>query len=443
MVPRSPHRRRACEWCRTVLRKRRTAGTKPALLTMSLFGDGRSDERRRRVLTEDVISGTAKSGVRSSSETATRTGGKATRNRYAEAARMERRTRITDLIPQSYGAVALWFVLGAALVAGLEALHHYADRLPFAAADGRIAAFDLTGRGSLASWFSALLLQLATAAALVVYSIRKHRSDDYHARYRIWIVAACCWFVGGIDVAASLHEGFQGLMIAVTGNRLFGDGAIWWLGGYAIVPGLVGLRLLFDMKECRSSTAVFLLSGGCYVAAGLASLQLLPPVPGVDAVLLDAGLALAGHLLLVTSMTLHARYVVLEASGELIPRAAKPKAEKSKGAKESTDNDEPKRSMFGWLRKAKIDPPHGTPAPAGRTSDLEPATSGRVPSSAFRPTTETYEASSSRAGVKKVQADFSDDEDDDRRDNRKLSKAERKNLRRQKDFERRYGLSDE
>lgn len=358
---------------------------------------------------------------------------------------MERRTRITDLIPQSYGALALWFVTAAALVGGLEALHHYAGRLPFQAADGRIAAFDLTGKSSLASWYSTFLLQLASAAALVVYSIRKHRSDDYHARYRIWIVAAFCWFVGGIDVAAGLHEGFQGLMIALTGNRILGDGAIWWIGGYAVVPGLVGLRLLFDMKECRSSTVAFLLSGACYVAAGLATLQLLPPVPGVDAVLLEAGLVMAGHLLLTMSMTLHARYVVLEASGELTPRAAKPKAEKTKATKASADDEdeEPKRSMFGWLRKAKIDPPHGTPAPAGRTSDLEPATSGRVPSSAFRPTTETYEASSSRAGVKKVQADFSDDEDDDRRDNRKLSKAERKNLRRQKDFERRYGLSDE
>ena len=35
------------------------------------------------------------------------------------------------------------------------------------------------------------------------------------------------------------------------------------------------------------------------------------------------------------------------------------------------------------------------------------------------------------------------DDEDDRRDNRKMTKAERKNLRRQKELERRYGLSDE
>jgi len=413
---------------------------------MSLFGDGRSDERRRRVLTEDVISGTVKSNTRSASESASRpdNGGKIDRNRYGEAVRMERQTRVTDFIPRSYGGLALWFVLGASLIAGLEALYFYMPRLLMTAADGRIAAFDLGADGSLAAWYSSLLLQTAAAAALVVYSIRKHRASDYHARYRIWIVAACCWFVMSIDVAASLHEGFQGLLISLTGERGFGDGSIWWIGAYTVVLGIVGLRLVLDMKECRLSTTLFLLTGGCYVAAVVAQLGFVPLESRVYGVMLAEGLKMAGHLLLLSSMAVHARYVFLEAKGEIAARTAKPKKEKTKSAKASTAVEEPKSSLFGWLRKAKIDPPHGTPAPAGRTSDLEPAKSCRVPASAFRPTTETYDAgSSSRAGVKKVQADFSDDEDDDPRDNRKLSKGERKNLRRQKEFERRYGLSDE
>jgi hypothetical protein len=286
------------------------------------------------------------------------------------------------------------------------------------------------------------LLQAAAATALVVYSIRKHRADDYHARYRVWIAAAICWFVLGVDEATGLHEGFQQLMIALTGERGYGDGSVWWIGAYALVLGAVGLKLILDMKECRTSTTLFVVTGLCFIAAVVVHLRVLPPIVGLDLTMLEEGLELAGNLFLLTSMGVHARYVILEANGEITARVAKSRATRAAATKTSAVVK--KKSLFGWFGKAKIDPPHGTPAPAGRSSDLEPSTSSRVPSSAFRPTTETLDAGTTgRGGVKKVQADFSEEDDDDRRDNRKLSKAERKNLRRQKDFERRYGLSDE
>ena len=58
----------------------------------------------------------------------------------------------------------------------------------------------------------------------------------------------------------------------------------------------------------------------------------------------------------------------------------------------------------------------------------------------FRATTETLDMPAGNGrGVKRVAADLSDDEDDDVRDNRKLSKPDRKALRKQKEYERRYG----
>jgi hypothetical protein len=415
---------------------------------MSLFGDGRSDERRRRVPAMEAA-GAAKTSGRGASEAASRSpaGGAGSSSRNTQAARMERQTRVSDLIPKSYGLLALWFFVGAALIAGLEALYFYMPVLSAGTTDGRIAAFDLDGEGSLAVWYSSFLLQLAAAAALVVYSIRKQRADDYYARYRVWIVAALCWFVMSVDEAASLHEGFKELMTSLTGNRVFGDGSIYWVGAYGVVLGIVGIRLLMDMKECITSTVLFLLTGVCYAAAVVTQLEFLLPQSGAQGVMLEEGLEMAGNLLLLMSMAVHARYVFLAAKGEIAARSAKPKRDKAKSSKAAATAEAPKKSLFGWFRKTKIDQAHGTPAPAGRTSDLEPVSaSSRVPSAAFRPTTETLESGGQglRGGVRKIHADFSDDDDDGgRRDNRKLSKAERKNLRRQKDFERRYGLSDE
>ena len=68
------------------------------------------------------------------------------------------------LICAAMTALALWFVLGAALIAGLEALYFYLPQLAGHAADGRIAACDLDAEGSLAAWYSSFLLQTAAAA---------------------------------------------------------------------------------------------------------------------------------------------------------------------------------------------------------------------------------------------------------------------------------------
>lgn len=363
---------------------------------------------------------------------------------------MERQTRIGDLIPKSYGITALWFVLGLALIAGLEALHFYMPVLAQHREDGRIPSFSLQGEGNLGNGLSSFLLLLAAAATLVVYSVRKHRADDYHARYRIWFVAAACWFFLAIDEASGLHEDFQVLMTFLAGEAGFGGGALYWIGAYAILLGIVGLQLVLDMKECRTSTFFFLSAAACYVAAVVAHLGLLlPPEIEIDRLMVEEGLELVGNLVLLTSMSLHARHVLLEAEGEITPRPAKVKKAKAKAksadaAEEADDaeDEKPQRSLFGWFRRAKIDPPHKTPAPAGRTSDLEPVgrneRSGAVTQ---RATTETFEASTSqRSGIRKVQADFSQqDDEDERRDHRKPSKAERKAMRKQKDLERRYG----
>ena len=355
---------------------------------------------------------------------------------------MERQTRITDLIPRSYGILAAYFFLGVLFIAGLEALYYYMPLFAAHTTDGRIATFDLDSEGSLGAWFSTFQLSMAAGAALIIYSVRKHRADDYHARYRIWIFTALCWFGMSVDEAASLHEGFKELMTYATGDRGFGDGSVWWVGAYGLVLGGLGIKLFLEMKECRTSTALMVLTAGCYAGAVVAQLNLVLPDSGAIGVMLEEGLEMVGNQFLFVAMLAHARYVWLEAKGEIAARQAKPKKEKSKpAAKAAAEAPEKKASGFGWFRKAKIDPPHGTPSPSGKTTDLEPVGKGdRVPSSVFRATTETLDMPAGNGrGVKRVAADLSDDEDDDVRDNRKLSKPDRKALRKQKEYERRYG----
>lgn len=385
---------------------------------------------------------------------------------------MDRQPRVVDLLPRHYGWLALVFFLGAVGIAALEAGYYYLPQLVKFSASGRIAALDLAGEGSLASWLSTALLTAAAVTAWVVYGIRKHRADDYHGRYRIWFLAASAWLFLGMDEAASLHEALRDLAVGLSGEHGIGHGSIWWLGVFSLALGFVGLRLALEMRECRLSTTFIITSALLYSAAAVVllngELHWFPQLAGAEAVMLEEGLTMTANLLLLTSQLVHARYVVLEAEGEIAPRAAKPKKEKASkvvtksaqespvkeakelalkaAAKEKSDDKSPaKGGLFGWLRKSnKIDPPHTVPAPSRKTSDLTSVakSSNQVPASAFQ---EVDEDESDRAAsrVKRVRADFSeqDDEDDDGpRDGRKLSKADRKAMRRQKEAERRgYG----
>jgi hypothetical protein len=250
---------------------------------------------------------------------------------------MDEQLRVTDLVPRKYTTLLLWFLLGVTVVAGLEALYAWMPELARQTTDGRIAAFDLDSEGSLGAWYSSFILQLAALMALIVFAVRRQKEDDYHGRYRIWAWAAVCWQLMSIDESASLHEGFKELMTLTSGQRVLGDGSIWWVAAYGLVLGTVGIRLVLEMRACRSSTAAFVLAGGCFAAAIIAQLGGIMPDLGAQAVMMEEGCEMAGGVFLLLAMALHARYVILAAQGSSTTRAAKPKRQRKKSEEAAAD----------------------------------------------------------------------------------------------------------
>ncbi len=233
---------------------------------------------------------------------------------------MDQQLRVTDLIPIRIRSVAFLFFLGLAAIAALEWLYAWMPTVAAHTTDGRVAAFDLDGEGSLGAWFSSVVLGLAGLVSLLVYSLRRHRIDDYRGRYRIWLMAALCWFTMSVDEAGSLHEGFKELMVYLTGNRLLGDGSIWWILGYGAVLGYVGLRLVIDMRECASSLVALTITAACFCVAITAQLDWLLPESGACAVMLEEGGEMLGDLFLLLAMTLHARYIIRDIQGLIAQR---------------------------------------------------------------------------------------------------------------------------
>ena len=211
-----------------------------------------------------------------------------------------------------------------------------AEKLAASSTDGSIAAFDLDGEGSLAVWFSSFLLLLASAAAALVYSVRRFRADDYKGDYRIWIWAALCWLVMSIDETSSLHEGFKEGMALFTGTRIMGDGSMWWIMAYFFILAPIGARLLIDMRESKMSVASFFCVALCYVGAVLAQLGAFLPTESHVAIMIEEGLEMLGNLFLLTTMCLYLRHVVADAEG-LLPQVSK--AEKD-AIREPEDEEE-------------------------------------------------------------------------------------------------------
>jgi hypothetical protein len=233
---------------------------------------------------------------------------------YGDASFMDEPLGVTDLIPRRYAHIALLYVLGLAVIAGLELLHMGMPSLARYAGAG-VSAFDLHGADSLAAWCSSTLLSLCGLVAILIYNVRRFRTDDYGGRYRIWLWAAICCFLASIDATANLHDAFKETLSRVAGTRILGDGAIWWVVIWLFVLGGVGLRLVVDMVECRVSVAVLSIAAVACLVPLAARFDLPLGFTGAGRVMFVEGAHLGGILTLLAALTLHARHVILDAEG--------------------------------------------------------------------------------------------------------------------------------
>ncbi|MBL8826150.1 MAG: hypothetical protein JNM18_04140, partial [Planctomycetaceae bacterium] len=212
--------------------------------------------------------------------------------------------------------------------------------------------------------------------------------------YRVWLWAAACWLIMSIDEGSSLHEGFKELMTKLSGHRIYGDGSVWWVAAYGLVLSAVGMRLLLEMRSCWSSTFSILLAGVCYAAAIVVQMEFALPQTGAFGVMIEEGCEMVGNLFLLLAMTLHARHVIFDIEGLLPKKTAKSGEEKKP-------------------RRVKADA-EGESSSAARRSDLSPTPKAGISSSTLKSTTSSS-----------LRVDPPEPAD------RRLSKAERKQLRRQ------------
>lgn len=218
---------------------------------------------------------------------------------------MNAQTPLVAWVPRDNRFFVRLLLGGVAVVALLEGLYAVMPRLASRTTDGRVAALDLDGEGSLAVWVSSFTLVAAAAAALIVHVLQK---DGPQGRRKLWLWAAACWTAMSLDECASLHEAFKELMSHATGARLIHDGTIWWVGAYFLVLSITGLRLLWEMRRSPAACLSLVSVAVCYGIAVGCEMRLLTAKDQLG-VMVEEGAEMLGNFCLLTAMLLYARHL--------------------------------------------------------------------------------------------------------------------------------------
>ena len=214
------------------------------------------------------------------------------------------------------------------LVGACLALHVAADALVAIMPVEDVASLRLDEPSSIGNWLASTFLVIAGAAAAFVYSLRRHRIDDYHGRYRVWL-----WLLA-VCLAASLAEttnldrlARRICQLAANGSSLRNE--VLWPTTVALIALAMGVRLFFEIRHCRSAVATLAGATLCFVFGAACNHGW--PIAATDAgkPLLAYGGWLIGHVLLLATFLFYARHVQLEVTGVLAVRT-RPKRSKAK-----------------------------------------------------------------------------------------------------------------
>ncbi len=302
---------------------------------------GQSNQRRRRVLKEDA-GGDAPAGSEPAAEPAPRrrrrSSALASRT-YTDAALVENQPRITDLIPQRLWTLAVTVLSALAAVALVLALYAHSDWGARWLGEQNLAALHPMTRGSLSSWLSSALLGLAAIGSVAVFSIRRHRIDDYKGRYRVWLGMSAVCLLASIDATTAMHRvPQQALQVVATryaaGTSLGEYPGFWWIAFNLAAVVAIAARLSVEVRRSAGAAGWVVVAAASYLAAGAVELDFFTtPSPFVD-VLMQAAAKLFADAALMFAVTAYARYVYLDSQGILAQRRAERLARKRAAAAE-------------------------------------------------------------------------------------------------------------
>ena len=365
--------------------------------------------------------------------------------RYTEAV-SQRQPRVIDLIPTRWWTIPLLLVLLLASAAGIETLYGYVALGRTAFVISELPALDLSARGSIATWFSSTLLLTCAVYGLLIYQIRRHRVDDYRGRYRMWHWIVLLFLVASIDQVAGIQQSAWNAICQVAPLSQYPNAESIWAASLMMVTVMIGGRLLFETWGSRLSSLMLMVSLACFALVNASRMGWSLADAGVWRTVTLSSLTMGSHIALLMAVLLYGRHVYREARGQVrsAPKKRRMRRQARSEHSESTEakvDAAPERSGASTGRRVggkvvRADPPHtsrtkrssGTGAPSSTTSSERNRQATRTEKP--RGSAATHSGNGRTMPASCAPEDGAGDVGE--QGARKLSKAERKRLRKQR-----------
>ncbi len=280
---------------------------------------------------------------------------------YTANARADCQRLVLDLFPTRRLTVALTLLAACLAVAAVCLLHVAAGWLSayWDAAD--LTALSLDAPGNVSHPLASMLWSLGALMAMLTYTLRRHRVDDYHGRYRVWL-----WTAMGCMLVSLFESADVGTLIRAAGRGIVEYFSLAeplvWAGILALIFMAVGARLAIEMRKCRPAVCALVAAGCCFVFTALVHDPRLVEISQANLPLASRGSWLAGYVLVQAAFLLYARHVIAEIEGRAVLAPARPRRVKARSsAKNGSATTAPKPDLH---LRTDLDPVEKSPAPS-------------------------------------------------------------------------------
>lgn len=277
--------------------------------------------------------------------------------RYTASARAEQQPRICDFLPARQWTLCVWYLVGLTLVVAHATMYSLRLYLSDSVDTGALQSLQLTGVGTLASWTSSVLLLVSAILAAVILQFRRHKVDDYRGRYRDWYYVIGLLLLGSVDATTASHVIVWNVLQRVIQLMSVPYPHLWVLGPAALITFALVVRTIRELQASRAAVSTAILAGLMYLAAVSLQHEVLPAATPLLATLLTGSCLLMGHYLLTMSLAGYARFVYLDAQGLVSAKPARKKTAKKKKARAKSAPEESQTTAKTTQPKADDEKP--------------------------------------------------------------------------------------
>ncbi len=341
----------------------------------------RRNDRRRRLMNDEFVPTVSFDGqadsARANDEHSADDRKSGARRTYASGADRRNQLRTTDMFPKRTWLIVAFGFLLAFMIVAINALAWNAESWREVLGDEGVAALQLGGTGTLASWFTSFMMLLVALASLQIYALRRHRCDDYVGAYRMWMWFPPIFVVASVASVIDLNAIARNVLYATSGVVFDSSALVPLVVVLAILAVLAG-RVLYEVRESRATAALIVLAWlSLAVSATMQTRWASDQIATVDLQIVLGNSYLVSSTALLIGHLFYTRFVYLHAHGLIVKRQAKPAVKtateaksKEKKAVKSTSKSKGEKTRLAVTgkkgRSTSAQPPTKPAKPAAR-----------------------------------------------------------------------------